>query len=92
MKDVVPYLADAIENEIKNNIEVRIEGMPFCVIGDYSGHINKIEQEKINDISRKDIKDHIKFKGCKMCKYDRVCVGVWKEYAEKEGEGEFIPV
>lgn len=92
MKEVVDYLTKALENEIKNNVEVRIEGMPFCVIENYSRYINKIEQEKVNDISEKDIKDHVKFKSCKLCRYNKVCVGVWKEYAEKEGSKEFIPV
>jgi cyclic pyranopterin phosphate synthase len=34
----------------------------------------------------------VKGKQCKACKYDRVCEGIFREYAEKRGFDELIPV
>lgn len=34
----------------------------------------------------------VKGKQCKACKYDKVCEGIFKEYAEKRGLEELIPV
>lgn len=33
-----------------------------------------------------------KFTQCSKCKLDRICEGVYKEYAEKKGSEEFIPI
>ena len=33
-----------------------------------------------------------KFPQCRLCKYDDVCEGQWKEYPEKFGSEEFVPV
>lgn len=92
IKEVARYLEEAIKIDIENKINVRIESVPPCIMEEYSPYINTIKEESINQISEEDIKDHIKPKDCQACRYDKVCVGIWKEYAEREGFEEFIPV
>ena len=34
----------------------------------------------------------MKFVQCSRCRYDPICEGPWKEYPEKRGNKEFVPV
>lgn len=33
-----------------------------------------------------------KFPQCKICKFDKICEGVYKRYVERRGDNEFIPI
>jgi hypothetical protein len=33
-----------------------------------------------------------KMKNCNMCKFEKRCEGMWKEYIDYFGEDEFIPI
>jgi hypothetical protein len=34
----------------------------------------------------------VKFPQCRRCRFDKVCEGPWKEYPERFGSDEFVPV
>ena len=103
MSETVPYIKEAIDIGIKNNIFVMVEAVPFCLMEGYEKHIseNYIPETVIRGVDFQNTDDYKnqrmssgkkKFPQCKNCKYDQICEGVWKEYPEKFGEKEFIPV
>jgi len=84
------------------HINISFEAIPFCFL---EGHIfyssdlsylskNKTESkqlssDKILDWQECRISIKSKFPQCKICKYDELCEGVWKEYPIKYGFMEF---
>jgi len=49
-----------------------------CIIDDYK-HV------RVNE-------GKAKFPQCRECRYDNMCEGPWKEYPERFGSSEFIPL
>lgn len=92
MNHVVNYVHKAIDICIKNGVRAKVEGIPFCLMKGYTRYVNTLEEQKNNDMSEEDIKSHIKFKKCQICKYYQICTGVWKEYTQRMGDKEFLPV
>lgn len=76
--------------ELKHSTEtiriVGLEGMKFeqSYIGD-----GKVQHEKAHEY----IKDNLKTKSivCKNCVFNKICMGVWNEYAEIHGVDELYP-
>lgn len=103
--DVEPYVRKAVDLGIARSYDpgkMMIEAFPFCFM---SGHESFCSEIFIPPAEVRDAKERIarfeewrktsgkiKFPQCKSCKYDLVCEGPWKEYPEKFGSSEFIPV
>lgn len=102
MSRVKPYLHKGLQIGIDAGIRVMAEAMPYCMMQGYEEHIAEgiVPPTEIkagdsfvdNFIEIRKTEGKIKFKQCKKCKYSIVCEGPWKEYPEKFGPGEFIPV
>jgi len=95
LHDVVPKISsvinsvkEAIDVCIQNSIHAQVEGIPSCLMHGYSDYVNTLKDQEHNDISKEDIKSHVKFHGCSACRYDSSCIGIWKEYVENMGSGE----
>lgn len=43
-------------------------------------------------IFKERLKQKQKFPQCKICKFDSICEGVYKNYVEKRGNNEFVPI
>jgi radical SAM protein with 4Fe4S-binding SPASM domain len=97
-----PYIHKGLQVGIEAGVTVMAEAMPYCMMQGYEKHI--VERiiphteiklgnqfEKNHTFIRK-TKGKIKFPQCKQCKYNKLCEGPWKEYPEKFGNEEFIPV
>ncbi|MBN2547283.1 MAG: radical SAM protein [Spirochaetes bacterium] len=95
------YVKDALTAGIKAGKTVMTEGIPFCFMEGFTGYIAEsiMPEMKIFDVNVCDdyreyrIKEgKAKDKKCGLCRYDKQCEGTWREYPEKYGWDEFIPV
>ena len=97
-----PYIHKGLEVGIDADIKVMAEAMPYCMMQGYEKHVSEkfIPPGEIMDINercsdwglfRKKI-GKVKFPQCKICRYDNICEGPWKEYPERRGSDEFLPV
>lgn len=96
------YVKKALDIGIKAGINVMTEGIPYCFMSGYEQYIAEevIPETKIYDLDNvtedysKLRMDEGKKRGpqCKKCFYFKKCEGPWREYPEKFGWDEFIPV
>lgn len=94
-----PHVCRAID-VAKDKISCFIYNMVPCVVPDHEKYINDMGQmdtlligpdfETSLDDERKGKK--VKSLKCKKCKYDKVCYGVWKKYADLYGVDELKPI
>jgi PP-loop superfamily ATP-utilizing enzyme len=102
ISDVVPFLEKAMEIAKKNEADVMVEAIPPCFLPAIEKNMAEIftpsvylidVDERVLDFNKMQ-KDGGKAKGpqCRICKYDGICEGLRKEYAEKKGFGELVPV
>jgi len=103
MSDVAPHICRAMDitNEIsKGKIGCFVYNMVSCLMPEHESYINDLGQldtllvgpefETSLDESRKGKK--VKSPVCKQCKYNDICYGVWRSYAEAFGLDELKPV
>ena len=97
----MPYIKKGIDIAVKNGIRVMVEAVPFCLMEGYEDYVSELyipatrieEKDRvIEDFKKSKELAKVKFKQCKECKYDSICEGPWKEYPDKFGDDEFIPV
>jgi len=99
MSLVGPHICRSIKLA-KNKISCFVYNMIPCLLPGYEQYINDLGQldtlligpefEASLDETRKGKK--IKSEICKKCKYDNICYGIWKKYAEIFGLDELKPV
>ncbi len=100
--DVMEYVHDAIDVAVSAGIPVMIEAYPFCFMKGYEKYCSELYMPPSEIIDAKRItrdfdrirKKHgkAKFGQCKRCRFNPVCEGPWKEYSERYGSSEFVPV
>ncbi|UCG95295.1 MAG: radical SAM protein [archaeon] len=103
--EVKPLLLEALKMAKKSGYKpgkVMIEAFPPCLMPDYEKCCSELYMPDSETVDANNvIKDFgkwrtesgkRKFIQCKNCKYDLICEGPWKEYAEKIGSDEFNPV
>jgi radical SAM protein with 4Fe4S-binding SPASM domain len=99
MSIIAPYICRAIDIA-KGKVDCFVYNMVPCLMSQHVRYINDMgrldtllvgpEFESSLDESRKNRK--VKSEKCSACKYDNVCYGVWKEYADAFGLDELEPV
>jgi MoaA/NifB/PqqE/SkfB family radical SAM enzyme len=99
ISEAAPYIHKGLQIGIDAGIRVMAEAMPYCMMQGYEQYVaeTQIPKTKIMDagyvvedydkIRRQVCKS--KFPQCRSCKFDVMCEGPWKEYAEKMGSKEF---
>lgn len=98
-----PYIHKALQVGINSGKVVMAEAMPYCQMKGYERYISEKfipdtevrgrEYQNTDDSgSQRKHCSKMKFIQCKECKYDSVCEGPWKEYPQKRGDKEFVPV
>ncbi len=97
-----PYIKKGLQIGIDAGKKVMAEAMPYCVMKGYERYTSElyIPETEIRDTTSYDpdfgntrrTQGKVKFSKCKQCKYDLICEGPWKEYPERMGSKEFVPV
>lgn len=99
MSEVSPHICRGIDLA-KEHVSCFVYSMVPCLMKGYERYINDLGQldtilkgpefETSLDESRKSKK--VKAEVCKECKYNHICYGVWKRYAELYGLEEIKPL
>lgn len=102
-----PYLKKVILLSNKLNINVSLDGIPFCILNkiknfqDFVGEFkdglgnskHEIDLQAKSKNFNKNTKDpHVKTKNCRKCIYYSLCEGPWENYVKLYGSKEFKPV
>jgi len=97
-----PYIHKGLQIGIDAGKIVMAEAMPYCLMKGYEKYVSEriIPPTEIRDADyiipdyRKERQKSgkVKFLQCKKCRHDPACEGPWKEYPEKRGSSEFLPV
>lgn len=98
-----PFIHQALQIGIDAGKIVMAEAMPYCHMKGYEDYVaeNFIPDCEVRGKEDQRTNDHnslrknygkTKFPQCKECKYNSVCEGPWKDYVEKRGDKEFVPV
>ena len=100
--DVLPYLKKGLDMGASCGLSVMAEAMPLCLMSGYERCVSEfyiphtevrergVIIESFEEVRKNKAK--VKFSQCRICKYDDVCEGPWKEYPQFYGDGEFKPV
>lgn len=98
-----PYIHRGLQIGIDAGKRVMAEAMPYCLMQGYENYVaektipqteirGKNHQNTNNFTEQRQTYGKSKFPQCKKCKYDKICEGPWREYPEKKGSIEFMPV
>ncbi|MCM8797236.1 MAG: radical SAM protein [Candidatus Omnitrophica bacterium] len=100
--DILPYLQKGLELGAGYGVRVMAEAMPLCLMKDYEQYVSEfyIPPTEVREAGYviksfeevRKTEGKMKFPQCRICKYDGVCEGPWKEYPQFYGSGEFKPV
>ncbi len=102
MKLIEPYVKKGLDIGIKAGKRVMTEAIPYCIMKGYEDYIAEkiIPATTIYDANFV-VENYTEFrlkegkkKGplCKKCRYFEICEGPWREYPERYGFDEFVPV
>ncbi len=101
-REVAPYARGAVKIGAGLGVKINLEAIPFCILPDCAENItdNRMPDTQVSekDNFEEDFtarrRDQLKRKEetCRQCKYDKICEGPWKEYADIFGWEEFKPV
>ncbi len=103
-RDLVPYLNNTLNKYKSVDIQLSLEGFPYCLLPEYD-HCNLYSYKRditlLSDFDQKILnyeeflnENNIRVKGedCKHCSKIKICKGVWKGYSKIKGWEEFRPV
>jgi MoaA/NifB/PqqE/SkfB family radical SAM enzyme/predicted dehydrogenase len=92
-RETLPFLRKALARARELSIECIVgsrQGVPPCVLGDFAVFSDVAE---ISDNAQaEDAPQKTKPESCRACRFDALCTGVWKSYAEVHGTAELVPV
>ena len=100
MKEVMPYVKKAVRKVIDSGSEAWVYSIPYCLL---QGQEHVIAELGTSDtilkapdfeasIQKNRRKYRYKAESCRQCRYDPICIGVWKNYVKIFGFDEFRPV
>lgn len=97
-----PYLHRALDVGIQAGVRVMTEAVPYCFMEGYQEYVGEriMPETRVVDAEGviEDYRDYRlsegKAKGpdCKSCRFDSECEGPWREYSDRYGWGEFLPL
>lgn len=99
--EIQPYVFEAVDRAVAVGRRVTLEGFPFCSIPGYEQYVIDWSDQKFKMLYRTFILDdyenymdsftRVKHEMCAGCAHNSTCGGVYKEYAQLIGWGEFRP-
>lgn len=98
-----PYMHKGLKIGLDAGKRVMTEAMPYCLMEGYEEYIaEKViphteikgakHQNTENFTEVRKVQGKAKFLQCEKCKYNKICEGPWREYPEKRGNKEFMPI
>ncbi|MFP4118344.1 MAG: hypothetical protein ACLFTR_05485, partial [Candidatus Woesearchaeota archaeon] len=92
-----------IDIAVDNGVRVMVESVPLCLMAGYEAYVSELyipdtrieEKDRIIEDFRKakaESKSKIKSTYCTECKFYEICEGPWREYPDRFGWDEFVPV
>lgn len=101
-------LISALKRGLSSELDISVYCVPFCFLPGFETKIKEIysyliphvtgmsfkrysvrEEDILNELV---INNRVKTSSCRECRFNEICLGVWKEYLEIYGEREFVPV
>jgi len=103
--DAAPFIREALDIAKEAGYrpgDVMVEAFPFCFMEGYEQFCSEmfIPPAQVRDAQgvtphfeewRKS-QGKVKFSQCEKCRFNLVCEGPWREYPQKYGSGEFVPL
>ena len=97
------YIHKALQVAANSGKFARVEAIPYCQMKGYEQYVVEkfIPDTEVRGVEYQNTDDSgfqrqnfskMKFVQCSRCRYDPICEGPWKEYPEKRGNKEFVPV
>ena len=105
--EILPYLKKSILLSKKLNLDISLEGIPFCLlkeiknfkdfVGEFRDGIGEIRggtdlRQQIKIAEQRKQNLRTKIRNCQKCVYDSLCEGPWKNYAKIYRFKEFKPI
>jgi MoaA/NifB/PqqE/SkfB family radical SAM enzyme len=108
ISETLPYIHDSIDYFVQqykplSNSSITLAFFPFCILGDlmrFSGETSQSMSYFVSEIgefvliddeiSQQNLK--IKRPECALCRFEKYCDGIWKEYIIAKGWNEFNPI
>lgn len=90
--EAMPYLRKALARAAELRIECVVgarQGVPPCQLGEFAV-FSDLTYLSSNSISE-DAPQKVKAPACSTCRFDDLCTGVWRPYAELNGLAELVP-
>ncbi len=97
-----PYIHKGLQVGIDAGMKVMAEAMPYCMMKGYERYVSELyipdTEVRLPDSVDPDFartrkeSGKMKFPQCSECRYELICEGPWKEYPERMGSDEFVPV
>lgn len=92
-REVMPYLKKALARASELGVDCIVgsrQGAPPCVLGEFAvfSDIGEISA----NAQAEDAPQKTKPESCRSCRFDTLCTGVWRSYAELYGTTELEPV
>lgn len=92
LKDVAPYLKEALDWALKNGVQFAgLEaqcGVPMCIMGGEMRYYPRLEAE----LGKSHDRDFVFLESCEQCAVRSSCIGIRKSYLAAFGADEFEPV
>jgi len=98
-----PYIIDALNRSIENGYgvgRVMVEGYPYCFLRGYEcfysdlyiphSYTRNKGDETIDPFPIREAR--LKGECCNICTFTALCYGPWREYPQRRGWNEFIPI
>ncbi|MDQ4142994.1 MAG: radical SAM protein [Actinomycetota bacterium] len=102
MEETKAKLFPIIQTMLDSPVKITLEGFPFCVVTPYEKLAIEYEKHQVRMLYQQRIHDSYGYfmdKECRMhgppcteCTLREKCGGVYKEYIEQRGWGEFAPI
>jgi len=101
-RDIEPFVKEGLQVGIDAGVRVMTEAIPLCILSGYERYAAEfiIPRTKVFDANWT-VDDYTKFRitegkakaeSCRSCRHDPYCEGPWREYPERFGFEEFVPV
>ncbi len=102
MAQVAPWIHEALDIGRAAGIACMAEAMPFCLMAGHEAEVAELHMPATEIVydgyvvpdyaADRMARGKLRFEACGGCRYEPICEGPWREYPERLGAAEFVPV